>query len=125
MFGLKKRRADSLFIKMQDVIELIKEDYEESIAFSLMKIRFDEKEHITGACVVPYDAEENKENIRFVFDEKVFGSIEDFIFFMEQESGIGSLDTVIEIVEAGIINGETVLKSPWHEKRLALKAVNK
>mgnify|MGYP000775644583 FL=1 len=41
MFGLKKRRADSLFIKMQDVIELIKEDYEESIAFSLMKIRFD------------------------------------------------------------------------------------
>ena len=33
MFGLKKRRADSLFIKMQDVIELIKEDYEESIAF--------------------------------------------------------------------------------------------
>ena len=125
MFGLKKRRADSLFIKMQDVIELIKEDYEESIAFSLMKIRFDEKEHITGACVVPYDAEGNKENIRFVFDEKVFGSIEDFIFFMEQESGIGSLDTVIEIVEAGIINGETVLKSPWHEKRLALKAINK
>lgn len=44
---------------------------------------------------------------------------------MEQESGIGSLDTVIEIVEAGIINGETVLKSPWHEKRLALKAINK
>ena len=60
MFGLKKRRADSLFIKMQDVIELIKEDYEESIAFSLMKIRFDEKEHITGACVVPYDAEIRK-----------------------------------------------------------------
>ena len=31
-------------------------------------------------CVVSYDAEENKENIRFVFDEKVFGSLEDLYF---------------------------------------------
>lgn len=125
MFGLKKQKEDNLFIKVQDVIEIIKEDYEESIAFSLMEIRFDEKEHIIGACIVPYDAEENKENIRFVFDEKLFSSIEDFIFFIKQESGIGSLDSVIEIVKAGIINGETVLKSPWYEKRLALKAINK
>ncbi len=124
MFGLKKRRQDSLFIKTQDVIEFIKEDYEDSVAFSLMEIRFEEKEHIIGSCLVPYDAEENKENIRFVFDDNIFDSIDEFIFFIKQDHAIGNLETIIEVVKAGIINGEAVLKSPWYEERLAQKAVN-
>ena len=55
-----------------DVIEIIKSDYEEDMAFALIEFLYDGKQYTMGSCVLPANAEECKENISFVFQDRVF-----------------------------------------------------
>jgi len=101
MFGLWKKKASTLFIKIMDVVDIIRHDYEEGISFCMIDFRYCDEIHSMGSCVFPFDAEEIQENIRFVFDNQVYNSIEEYV------------------------NGETLLRSPWDETRLADYALNK
>lgn len=125
MFGFKKKEKKSLWIMAKDVVEIIQSDYEEDMAFSLIEFHYRGKAYLMGACVIPLDAEERKENISFVFQDQAYKNFEDF-----QENAcvdgirICELQEPIEIVRAGIIGNDTVLKTPWGENRLAKKALS-
>ena len=77
-----------------------------------------------GSCIVSPDAEERKENISFVFQDQVFQDFDEF-----QANAcingirISELEGPIEVVRAGIIGNDTMLKTPWGETRLAKKAL--
>ena len=66
MFGFKKKENKPLLIMGTDVIEIIKSDYEEDMAFALIEFLYDGKQYTIGSCVLPANAEECKENISFV-----------------------------------------------------------
>lgn len=69
---------------------------------------------IAGACL--YSS--------FIF--KVFENFEEFQSSINiDDKNIFQLDKPIEIIRAGIIDNEVLLKTPWGDKRLADKAVNK
>ena len=77
-----------------------------------------------GSCIVPPNAEERKENISFVFQDQV---LQDFDEFQANACingiRISELEGPIEVVRAGIIGNDTMLKTPWGETRLAKKAL--
>ena len=75
---------------------------------------------------VPANAEECKENISFIFQDRVFESFEEFqTAIIIDNKNILQLEKPLEILRAGIIDNEPMLKTPWGDKRLADKAVNK
>ncbi len=77
-------------------------------------------------CVLPANAEECKENISFIFQDRVFESFEEFqTAIIIDNKNILQLEKPLEILRAGIIDNEPMLKTPWGDKRLADKAVNK
>ena len=79
-----------------------------------------------GSCVLPANAEECKENISFIFQDRVFESFEEFqTAIIIDNKNILQLEKPLEILRAGIIDNEPMLKTPWGDKRLADKAVNK
>lgn len=125
MFGFKKKEKKSLWIMAKDVVAIIQSDYEEDMAFSLIEFRCRGKVYLMGSCVIPPDAEERKENISFVFQDQAYENFEDF-----QGNAcidgirICELEEPIEVVRAGIIGNDTVLKTPWGENRLAPKALS-
>ena len=126
MFGLWKKKASTLFIKIMDVVDIIRHDYEEGISFCMIDFRYCDEIHSMGSCVFPFDAEEIQENIRFVFDNQVYNSIEEYVNCVQIGGAhIFELEEPIEVVRAGVINGETLLRSPWDETRLADYALNK
>ena len=102
MFGFKKNEKPTLIIEAKDLMEIIKSDYDNDMAFTLIEFSYNEKKYVMGSCVLPANAEECKENISFIFQDRVFESL-----------------------RAGIIDNEPMLKTPWGDKRLADKAVNK
>lgn len=107
---------------MRDVLDIIDQDYKNGSTFELIELGFNEETHIIGSCHIPYDSAETKENIKFVFDNHNFESIEEF----KQAIYLDTFDenSVIAVTKAGIINGEVLLKTPWGETRLARKAIN-
>ncbi|MCH4838641.1 hypothetical protein [Bifidobacterium longum] len=126
MFGFGKKQNKSLFIMGTDVIEIIKSDYENDMAFALIEFLYEGKQYTMGSCVLPANAEECKENISFIFQDKVFENFEEFQSGINiDDKNISQLDKPIEIIRAGIIDNEVLLKTPWGDKRLADKAVNK
>lgn len=126
MFGFGKKQNKSLFIMGTDVIEIIKSDYENDMAFALIEFLYEGKQYTMGSCVLPANAEECKENISFIFQDKVFENFEEFQSGINIDGkNISQLDKPIEIIRAGIIDNEVLLKTPWGDKRLADKAVNK
>lgn len=64
MFGFGKKQNKSLLIMGTDVIEIIKSDYENDMAFTLIEFLYDEKQYIMGSCVLPANAEERKVNAK-------------------------------------------------------------
>lgn len=78
MFGFKKKENKPLLIMGTDVIEIIKSDYEEDMAFALIEFLYDGKQYTIGSCVLPANAEECKENISFVFQDRVFKKFDEF-----------------------------------------------
>lgn len=107
-------------------MEIIKSDYDNDMAFTLVEFSYNEKQYTIGSCVLPTNAEECKENISFIFQDKVFESFEEFQASINIDNkNILQLEKPLEILRAGIINNEAMLKTPWGDKRLADKAVNK
>lgn len=47
-----------------DVIEIIKSDYENDMAFTLIEFLYDGKQYTMGSCILPTNAEECRERIR-------------------------------------------------------------
>ena len=65
-------------------------------------------------------------NISFIFQDRVFESFEEFqTAIIIDNKNILQLEKPLEILRAGIIDNEPMLKTPWGDKRLADKAVNK
>ncbi len=126
MFGFKKKENKPLLIMGTEVIEIIKSDYEEDMAFALIEFLYDGKQYTIGSCVLPANAEECKENISFVFQDRVFKKFDEFqsAVFIDGKH-ISQLDKPIEVIRAGIIDHEALLKSPWGDRRLVDKAINK
>ena len=87
---------------------------------------YNEKKYVMGSCVLPANAEECKENISFIFQDRVFEIFEEFqTAIIIDNKNILQLEKPLEILRAGIIDNEPMLKTPWGDKRLADKAVNK
>ena len=78
MFGFKKNEKPTLIIEAKDLMEIIKSDYDNDMAFTLIEFSYNEKKYVMGSCVLPANAEECKENISFIFQDRVFESFEEF-----------------------------------------------
>lgn len=126
MFGFKKNEKPTLIIEAKDLMEIIKSDYDNDMAFTLVEFSYNEKKYVMGSCVLPANAEKCKENISFIFQDRVFESFEEFqTAIIIDNKNILQLEKPLEILRAGIIDNEPMLKTPWGDKRLADKAVNK
>lgn len=122
MFGFKKKKP--LMIKAKDVFSIIKSDYDEGIAFCLIDFLLEGSQYTMGSVLIP-NSEEKKENIYFVFEENRYDTYEEFAESVDV-SGIKlfDTDTIIEVMRAGIIDGEPMIKSPWGDTRLAKMAIS-
>lgn len=124
MFGFKKKEQKPLWIMGKDVMDIIRLDYDEGMSFTLIEFYYQGGAYLMGSCVIPPDAEERKENISFVFQDQVF---QDFDEFQAKACikgiRISELEEPIEVIRAGIIGNDTMLKTPWGETRLAKKAL--
>ena len=115
---------------MQDVLAIIKSDYDKSWPFEIIEFRYGGTTHRMGAYVEELDEKfYNKikqEEIHFVFDEQTYTSFEEFVKSVHI-NGIPITDVLgpIEVLQAGIVNGEAMLSSPWSEKRLSAHAIEK
>lgn len=74
--------------------------------------------------MVSPDAEERKEHISFVFQDQIFQDFDEFqVNACINGIRISELEEPIEVVRAGIIGNDTMLKTPWGETRLAKMAL--
>lgn len=123
MFGFKKKEKKPLFIKAKNVFSIIKSDYENGIAFCL--IDFQLNGHIyTMGSVLTANCEERKENIYFVFEDQHYDTYEAFAEGVSVDgTKLCHADTEIEVLRAGIIDGDAMLKTPWGDTRLAKMAL--
>ena len=130
MFKIFKKHSKTLWISMQDVLAIIKSDYDKSWPFEIIEFRYGGTTHRMGAYVEELDEKfYNKikqEEIHFVFDEQTYTSFEEFVKSVHI-NGITITDVLgpIEVLQAGIVNGEAMLSSPWGEKRLSAHAIEK
>ena len=123
MFNFFIKKQKSLFIKAKDVFSIIKSDYDEGIPFYLIDFNLESKTYTMGSEFIP-DREEKKENIYFIFEDKRYDTYEKFAESVEINGiKLSSSDIVIEIVRAGIINGDAMIKTPWGDTRLAKMAI--
>lgn len=126
MFGFGEKEKKSLWIMSGDVVEIIKSDYDNDMAFTLIEFLYNGQKYRMGSCVLPTNEEEKKENIYFVFQDEVY---KDFGEFQAKccidGKKISDLERPIEIIKAGIIDGEALLRTPWGDTRLAQKALKK
>lgn len=123
MFGFKKKEKKPLFIEMKNLVSIIKSDYEEGAAFCLAEFTFRNEIHTIGSCLLP-NSDERKENIFFVFDDAEYHSYKEFIANAKIDGILlPQSDAVIEVTRAGIIDGDAMIRSPWHDTRLAKFAV--
>ena len=130
MFKIFKKHSKTLWISMQDVLAIIKSDYDKSWPFEIIEFRYGGTTHRMGAYVEELDEKfYNKikqEEIHFVFDEQTYTSFEEFVKSVHI-NGIPITDVLgpTEVLQAGIVNGEAMLSSPWGEKRLSAHAIEK
>lgn len=126
MFGFGKKKPKTLWISMQDILEIMREDYEKESTFELIDFRYKDIVHRMGSCTIPLDEEPQKEDIRFVFDEDVYGTLEEFLQYVRLEGvTLAEMEEDVEVLQAGIVGGEALLSSPWGENRLNTHAKNK
>lgn len=130
MFKIFKKHSKTLWISMQDVLAIIKSDYDKSWPFEIIEFRYGGTTHRMGAYVEDLDEKfYNKikqEEIHFVFDEQTYTSFEEFVKSVHiNGSPITDVLGPIEVLQAGIVNGEAMLSSPWGEKRLSAHAIEK
>ena len=108
MFKIFKKHSKTLWISMQDVLAIIKSDYDKSWPFEIIEFRYGGTTHRMGAYVEDLDEKfYNKikqEEIHFVFDEQTYTSFEEFVKSVHI-NGIPITDVLgpIEILQATII----------------------
>ncbi len=78
MFGFGKKEKKSLWIMSGDVVEIIKSDYDNDMAFTLIEFLYNGQKYRMGSCVLPTNEEEKKENIYFVFQDEVYKDFGEF-----------------------------------------------
>ena len=117
MFGFKKKEQKPLWIMGKEVMEIIRSDYDGGMSFTLIEFHYQEGVYLMGSCVVPPEAEERKDQVFEEFEEFQSNACINGI-------RISELEEPIEIVRAGIIGNNTMLKTPWGETRLAEKALS-
>lgn len=123
MFGFKKKEKKPLLIKVKDVFSIIKSDYDEGITFCLIDFNLEGNLYTMGSVLIP-NSEEKKENIYFVFEENRYNTYEEFTENVKIDGRkLFDADTIIEVVRAGIIDGEPMIRSPWGDTRLAKMAI--
>lgn len=123
MFGFKKKEKKPLLIKTKDVFSIIKPDYDEGVAFGFIDFNLEGKIYTMGSSLIP-DSKERKENIYFVFEDERYNTYEEFAESVEVgEIKLFNADIVIEVLRAGIIDGEPMIKTPWGDTRLAKMAI--
>jgi len=123
MFGFGKKEQKKLFIRAKDVFAIIKADYAAGAAFCLIDFKLDDQCYTMGAALMP-NSEEAKENIFFVFEHTRYDTYEAFAEGA-QIGGVKLADSsvVLEVLRAGIVDGEPLLKTPWGDTRLAKMAI--
>ena len=52
MFGFKKNEKPTLIIEAKDLMEIIKSDYDNDMAFTLIEFSYNEKKYVMGSCVL-------------------------------------------------------------------------
>ncbi len=123
MFGFGKKEKKPLFIRAKDVFAVIREDYEDGVAFCIAEFTYKNRSYQMGSCLMP-GCDEAKENIFFVFGDREYATYEEFAAnaiidgVRLEESG-----DLIEITRAGIIDGDAAIKTPWDDTRLARLAL--
>lgn len=123
VFGFKKKEKKPLLIKAKDVFSIIKSDYDAGIAFCLIEFKMEGKLYTMGSALIP-NSEERKENIYFVFEDRQYDTYEEFAESVEVNgTKLSFSDAKIEVVRAGIIDGEPMIKTPWGDTRLAKMAI--
>ena len=125
MFGFKEKEQKPLWIMGKDVMEIIRSDYDEGMSFTLIEFHYQEGAYLYGIlCDSAGCRRSEKKNISFVFQDQVF---QDFDEFQAKACidgiRISELEEPIEVIRAGIIGNDTMLKTPWGETRLAKKAL--
>lgn len=78
MFGFKKNEKPTLIIEAKDLMEIIKSDYDNDMAFTLIEFSYNEKKYVMGSCVLPANAEECKENISLYFKTEFLKVLRNF-----------------------------------------------
>lgn len=130
MFNFFKKHPKTLWISMQDVLAIIKSDYDKCWPFEIIEFRYGSTTHRMGAYVEHLEEKMHdnikQEDIHFMLDTQTYTSFDEFVNSAYVD-GISITDLVspIEVLQAGIVNGETMLSSPWGEKRLSAHAIEK
>lgn len=123
MFCFKKKEKKPLFIKAKDVFAIIKSDYDEGGPSYLIEFNLEGEIYTIGSEFISESESEN-ENIKFLFEGKQYDTYEEFAESAAVNGNkLSNSDTIIEIMRAGIINGETLIKTPWGDTRLAKMAI--
>lgn len=78
MFGFKKNEKPTLIIEAKDLMEIIKSDYDNDMAFTLIEFSYNEKKYVMGSCVLPANAEECKENNLLYFKTEFLKVLRNF-----------------------------------------------
>lgn len=126
MFGFRKKEKKPLKIWAKDVLEIIRSDYYEGMAFTMIEFLYNGKTYRIGSSVLPLNAEERKENIYFCFQDAVYTAFGEFTENSRIDGvRVSDLPQPIEVVKAGIVGPDVLLKTPWGENRLAAKALNR
>lgn len=118
MFGFRKKEKKALMIKMNDVIYIMKSDYEDGQNF-MIDFKLNDNIHRIGTAYYPDSKQMKKENLYFEFEGKHFKTYEEFASGALLD-GIKLLDSklIVEVIAAGIFDGEPMLKTPWGDTRL-------
>lgn len=133
---LKKKKKKTLCIRATDVLDIIREDYENGDIFGLVEFKYNDKIYRMGSDIpseteyLKYlenssDKETIKENIQFVFDDKNYGTIEDMVNNTKIDGyKLSQLPMPIEILKAGILCGTVMLDDPYGDRRLSQYAID-
>ncbi len=109
---------------MQDVLNIIQNDYDQVMIFEVIEFQYSEKIHQMGSYVTPFRENIEKKDIKFMFDGKEYDIWEEFLQNAKIDGlAITAIVSPIEVLKAGIVNGEPILSSPWGETRLSKYAI--
>ena len=123
MFGFSKKTKKTLLIKIKDVFSIIKSDYDNDMPFYIIEFVYNNETYTLGSSLLP-ESENEKGNIVFVFNGIQFEDYEQFINNVRIDGiKLAESENPVEIIRAGIVDGDAMIKSPWGDARLERYAI--